>query len=73
VPWPGPTSSRTAPRPRPGPARGPRAHPLLPDESEDHFLGLEQAQEVGTGTLLTTRDNIEAVIEAKAMMGCVSS
>ncbi|MET8192047.1 ATP-binding protein [Streptomyces sp. NPDC005246] len=43
---------------------------LLPDESEDHFLGLEQAQLVGTDTLLTTRDNIEAVIEAKAMM-CV--
>ncbi|MFE9868175.1 hypothetical protein ACFYPZ_36715 [Streptomyces sp. NPDC005506] len=41
---------------------------LLPDESEDHFLGLEQAQLVGTDTLLTTRDNIEAVIEAKAMM-----
>jgi len=33
---------------------------LLPDESEDHFLGLEQAQLVGTDTLLTTRDNIEA-------------
>ncbi|MDQ0938831.1 ATP-binding protein [Streptomyces sp. V1I1] len=43
---------------------------LLPDASEDHFLGLEQAQLVGTDTLLTTRDNIEAVIEAKAMM-CV--
>lgn len=43
---------------------------LLPDESEDHFLGLDQAQLVGTDTLLTTRDNIEAVIEAKAMM-CV--
>lgn len=43
---------------------------LLPDESEDHFLGLEQARLVGTDTLLTTRDNIEAVIEAKAMM-CV--
>ncbi|MCX4411421.1 MULTISPECIES: hypothetical protein [unclassified Streptomyces] len=28
---------------------------LLPDESEDHFLGLEQAQLVGTDTLLTTR------------------
>ncbi|MGW1735200.1 hypothetical protein [Streptomyces sp. NPDC001999] len=39
---------------------------LLPDESEDHVLGLEQAQLVGTDTLLTTRDNIDA----KAMM-CV--
>ncbi len=43
---------------------------LLPAEREDHFLGREPAQLVGTDTLLTTRDNIEAVIEAKAMM-CV--
>ncbi|WP_329611939.1 hypothetical protein OG244_38765 [Streptomyces brevispora] len=33
---------------------------LLPDESEDHFLGLDHAQLVDTDTLLTTRDNIEA-------------
>lgn len=40
----------------------------LPAEWEDHFLGLEAAQVVGTEALLTTRDNIEAVIEARAMM-----
>ncbi|MFJ5546507.1 AAA family ATPase [Streptomyces sp. NPDC093225] len=43
---------------------------LLPPETDDHFLGLEHAQLVGTEALLTTKDNIEAVIEAKAMM-CV--
>ncbi|QES52846.1 hypothetical protein DEJ50_33520 [Streptomyces venezuelae] len=41
-----------------------------PSETDDHFLGLEHAQLVGTEALLTTRDNVEAVIEAKAMM-CV--
>ncbi|WP_406347355.1 AAA family ATPase [Streptomyces sp. NBC_00648] len=40
----------------------------MPAEREDHFLGLEQARLVGTEALLTTRDNIEAVIGAKAMM-----
>ncbi|PWI12597.1 ATP-binding protein [Streptomyces sp. Act143] len=44
------------------------AYGRLPDEREDHFLGLEAAHLVGTEALLTTRDNIEAVIEAKAMM-----
>ncbi|MET9465944.1 hypothetical protein ABZY44_14305 [Streptomyces sp. NPDC006544] len=41
---------------------------LLPPETDDHFLGLEHAQHVGTEALLTTRDNVEAVIEAKATM-----
>lgn len=40
----------------------------LPDEREDHFLGLEAAHVVGTEALLTTRDNLESVIKAKAMM-----
>jgi hypothetical protein len=44
------------------------AYGRLPDEREDHFLGLEAAHLVKTEALLTTRDNIEAVIEAKAMM-----
>lgn len=65
-------SFRTAPHPIPGPAPSARAHlplmgaklmiadldyGLLPDESEDHVLGLEQAQLVGTDTLLTTREH----------------
>jgi hypothetical protein len=40
----------------------------LPAVREDHFLGLTGAQLVGTEALLTTKDNIETVIEAKAMM-----
>ncbi|MCP3759391.1 ATP-binding protein [Streptomyces sp. TBY4] len=43
---------------------------VLPPETADHFLALPDAQLVGTEALLTTRDNIETVIEAKAMM-CV--
>ncbi|MFI1184082.1 AAA family ATPase [Streptomyces sp. NPDC020799] len=39
----------------------------LPAEHEDHFL-VKAAQLVGTDALLTTRDNIEMVIAAKAMM-----
>ncbi|MGW2089729.1 AAA family ATPase [Streptomyces sp. NPDC001880] len=44
------------------------AYGRLPAMRDDHFLGLEDAQLVGTESLLTTKDNIEAVIKAKAMM-----
>jgi hypothetical protein len=43
---------------------------LVPDQRAERFLGLAGAHIVATDALLTTRDNLADVIDAKAMM-CV--